>query len=127
VLLEAIEKGFVTRDFVAEEVKNGHVRPSLLAQVDLKIADPLLLPRSARALDRNYLPPHVIASSASRSGERPSLRSIALKRRARMLAWRVMTRLGLWEAVKKLRGRIKAARQNGRIASARRRRGMSAT
>jgi hypothetical protein len=57
-LLEAIERGAITRDYVAAEVTAGHVRPSLLYQVDHRLEDTALLPASARALDTKFVPPH---------------------------------------------------------------------
>jgi hypothetical protein len=57
-LFEAIDRGAVTRDYVAAEVAAGHVRPSLLYQVDHRLEDTALLPASARALDAKFIPPH---------------------------------------------------------------------
>jgi hypothetical protein len=57
-LLEAIERGVITRDYVAAEVAAGHVRPSLLYQVDHGLEDTALLSKSARALDARFIPPH---------------------------------------------------------------------
>lgn len=55
-LLDAVDKGFVSIELVAEEVRRGHVRPSLLYQVEHGLAEPLLLPRRARLLDRAFAP-----------------------------------------------------------------------
>jgi hypothetical protein len=70
-LLEAIERGAISRDYVAAEIAAGHVRPSLLYQVDHRLEDTALLPRAARALDAKFVPPHEqgsgsIASFAAR-------------------------------------------------------------
>ena len=56
-LRHAINSGFVSLDYVAEDVRQGYARPSLLWQLQNDVDDPLLLPKSARALDRDYLPP----------------------------------------------------------------------
>lgn len=42
-LFEALEKQFISLDFVISEVNKGNVRPSILNQIDTKISDPLLL------------------------------------------------------------------------------------
>jgi hypothetical protein len=55
-LLDAVAKGFVPTELVAEEVRRGHVRPSLLYQVERGIEEPLLLSRRARLLDRAFAP-----------------------------------------------------------------------
>ncbi len=55
-LIEAIAAGAVTIDFVKQEVITGHVRPSLLYQVENRIQDGLLLPREARRMDTKFVP-----------------------------------------------------------------------
>ncbi len=60
-LIESIGAGFISREFVADEVANGHVRPSLLHQVDHGIDECDLLPREARELDRSFIPPYEAA------------------------------------------------------------------
>jgi hypothetical protein len=70
-LFEAIDRGAITRDYVAAEAEAGNVRPSLLYQVDHRIEDAALLPAAARALDARYVPPHrqgmgTVASIAAR-------------------------------------------------------------
>lgn len=57
-LLEAIDEGFVSIDFVREEVERAHVRPSLLFQLEHRIESEALLPREARDLDRGFVPPY---------------------------------------------------------------------
>ncbi len=57
-LIEAIDAGAVSVDFVKQEVANGHVRPSLSCQVENRISDSLLLPRGARRLDAKFIPPY---------------------------------------------------------------------
>lgn len=55
-LLHAVDHGYVRPELVAEQVAMGHVRPSLLYQVEHRLEEPLLLPRRARDLDRNFQP-----------------------------------------------------------------------
>lgn len=55
-LLDAVARGFVQTELVAQEVSLGHVRPSLLYQVEHGLEEPLLLPRRARLLDRDFSP-----------------------------------------------------------------------
>jgi hypothetical protein len=55
-LLDAVARGLVAPGTVAEEVRRGHVRPSLLYQVEHGLEEPLLLPRRARILDREFHP-----------------------------------------------------------------------
>lgn len=57
-LLEAVKSGFTTIDFVREHVQRGHVRPSLLYQIEHGIDDPVLLPGKALALDRAFRAPY---------------------------------------------------------------------
>jgi hypothetical protein len=61
-LLDAIEHHHLAPKTVAEQVALGHVRPSLLYQVEHGIEEPLLLPRRARQLD--------LAFEAGRRGSR---------------------------------------------------------
>lgn len=56
-LLDGMARGFITADLVASEIRRGHVRPSLGYQVEHRVEEPLLLPRTARLLDRGFRPP----------------------------------------------------------------------
>lgn len=56
-LRRALGAGFVTLSELKREVDSGHVRPSLLAQLEAGIDDPLSLPAALRALDRNFVAP----------------------------------------------------------------------
>jgi hypothetical protein len=85
-LLDAVAKGFVSMELVAEEVRRGHVRPSLLYQVEHGLEEPLLLPRRARRLDRAF--------AAARAPGRPQP---ATRR------WIAVTRAVAREARRKLR------------------------
>jgi hypothetical protein len=55
-LLDAVARGRIQPALVAEQVALGHVRPSLLYQVEHGLEEPLLLPRRARLLDRESDP-----------------------------------------------------------------------
>lgn len=57
-LRRAMAAGFVTRGDLEREVQDGHVRPSLLLQIDAGIDDPLALSRKQRASDRGFIPPY---------------------------------------------------------------------
>ena len=57
-LIEAIDAGAISTDFVKQEVSFGHVRPSLLYQVENRLEDALLLPRRARGMDGHFVPPY---------------------------------------------------------------------
>lgn len=56
-LRRAMQTGFVTRDELIREISAGHVRPSLLAQVDLAVNDSIALPVSIRGLDHGFVAP----------------------------------------------------------------------
>lgn len=60
-LIEAIDAGQIARELVVEEVRRGHVRPSLLYQLEHRVVDPLLLPGAIRRADRrSFIPPHTL-------------------------------------------------------------------
>ncbi len=66
-LLEAIRVGFIAKQFLAEEVARGWVRPSLWYQLENNIIDPLELPESVMRCDSRYfLPPHAVKQPLSR-------------------------------------------------------------
>jgi hypothetical protein len=98
-LLEAIAAGAISRDFVADHVARGWVRPSLLLQIDEDVADPLLLGRRAAALDRDFVAPYrsLVAKHAV-----PWTSPIA---RARALAREVIQRNAL-PALRRMRARL---------------------
>jgi hypothetical protein len=56
-LLDGVARGLIGTEFVLEEIRRGHVRPSLGYQLEHEILEPLLLPRRARLLDRGFQPP----------------------------------------------------------------------
>jgi hypothetical protein len=57
-LLEATDAGVIATDFVKQEIAAGHVRPSLIYQVENRIRDSLLLPVKARRMDQSFVPPY---------------------------------------------------------------------
>jgi hypothetical protein len=70
-LIEAIDHGFLSRDEVAAEVAAGHVRPSLLAQIDRRVEDSLILPQSAVAADDAFVAPWPPAAGRRAGWRRP--------------------------------------------------------
>jgi lipopolysaccharide biosynthesis glycosyltransferase len=58
VLIKAIDEGFVTRDFLEEQVLKGHVRPSLIYQINHRIEDSILLSKKIIMLDREFNAPY---------------------------------------------------------------------
>jgi hypothetical protein len=57
-LISAVEAGHIAREFVEQEVASGHVRPSLLYQMENRIHESFLLPKQARQLDARFRPPY---------------------------------------------------------------------
>jgi hypothetical protein len=57
-LIEAIDTGHISKDDVMCHVEKGHVRPSLLYQIEHRIEDSFLLPRSARSPDNDFSAPY---------------------------------------------------------------------
>lgn len=57
-LRQAVRDGAIPRAFVEDEVQRGHVRPSLLYQLDHGIDDAILLPKAALAADAGFTPPY---------------------------------------------------------------------
>lgn len=53
-LFDAIDSGFITLDYVKEHVDLGYVRPSLWYQIEHRIEDSFLLPKSALRLDKDF-------------------------------------------------------------------------
>jgi hypothetical protein len=53
-LLDAIAAGALPLELVQQEVGRGHVRPSILYQLDHGLVEPLLVPRSVRRQDRTF-------------------------------------------------------------------------
>ncbi len=57
-LRQALNDGVISKEFVENEVRKGHVRPSLLYQIHHEIDDPILLPRAVLAADARFFPPY---------------------------------------------------------------------
>lgn len=53
-LFEAIDCGFITKEYVKDHVERGFVRPSLWYQAENRIEDSFLLPSEAKRLDKDY-------------------------------------------------------------------------
>lgn len=53
-LFEAIDKKFISVDLVKEHVDKGYIRPSIIYQIENRLADPLLLPKAVAKLDRHF-------------------------------------------------------------------------
>lgn len=72
-LIDAIDAGLIRIDEVADEVQRGRVRPSLLHQVEARVADPRALPQRLRRRDLEvFVPPHRRAGAGSaRHGDSP--------------------------------------------------------
>jgi hypothetical protein len=90
-LLDAISRGFIRTDAVAEQVALGHVRPSLLYQIEQGLEEPLLLRGRARRMDRDFRPAQQTEVATSRQPQWSSiLQAVArqLGRRTRALRQR---------------------------------------
>lgn len=57
-LRRALASGFITREELVREVQAGHVRPSLLAQIDAGIDATISLSSAIRKLDRGFVAPY---------------------------------------------------------------------
>ena len=64
-LLDAVAEGHISPEWIAEEVKKGNVRPSLLAQIERRQPDARQLPFAVLAQDVvRFFPPHRRQASA---------------------------------------------------------------
>jgi hypothetical protein len=88
-LLDAVRAGFVSIDLIRTEVRLGHVRPSLLEQVERGNPETLLLSWSARRRDASFTPAGPPPTQAGLLAD-PRLMLHALARAARrhVGAWR---------------------------------------
>jgi len=57
-LKRALQSGFISRKDLEKEISSGHVRPSLLAQIDAGIDSSVSLPASLRRLDLDFVAPY---------------------------------------------------------------------
>jgi len=69
-LVEAIDEGFISRAEVQEEADQGHLRPSLLYQIDRRHLDSTTLPARVLEQDDHYVAPY--RQMAGRRGARRS-------------------------------------------------------
>ncbi len=57
-LIEAIDGGFIPKDYVAQHIQRGHVRPSLMYQIEKCVEDSFLLPRQVKLFDKGFIAPY---------------------------------------------------------------------
>jgi hypothetical protein len=57
-LFEAIDQGFIDTEYIKNHIASGYIRPSVMYQIDKRIADPVLLPKEAIKLDENFEAPY---------------------------------------------------------------------
>jgi hypothetical protein len=57
-LLEAVDLGLISLDFLKDEAAKGHIRPSLVVQVQERVDEGLLLSNSVRDLDKAFSAPY---------------------------------------------------------------------
>jgi hypothetical protein len=70
-LLEALDAGWISREYVDDHVRRGYVRPSLLYQLEHRVEEALLLPASALSLDEKFSAPYEEISGPKQK-QRPS-------------------------------------------------------
>lgn len=81
-LRRAVAANFITREHLLSETEKGHIRPSLLPQLDSGIDDTIALPKEIRRLDQEYIPPYRrLRSSSSRPWTTLSAGAFAFLRR----------------------------------------------
>jgi hypothetical protein len=96
-LIEAVERGALGRELVEAHVREGHLRPSLLYQLDHRVEDTANLPASALALDARFLPPYKRMSAHAGEG------GAGLLQRTRSLLRRVYERTPFFRGDRPLR------------------------
>jgi hypothetical protein len=77
-LFEALDGGHITSTEVEEYVCRGHVRPSLLYQINRRLSDSRLLSGRAQAMDRFFVPPAAAAPGLMRQRAEYHLRSLSV-------------------------------------------------
>jgi Glycosyl transferase family 8 len=78
-LIEAVDRGAISRAEVESHVAQGYVRPTVLYQLDHRVEEAALLPAKARELDRGYVAPYQKMGAhggASRSNPLRAIRAI---------------------------------------------------
>jgi hypothetical protein len=86
-LIEAVGRGAISRDLVRDHVAQGHLRPSLLYQLEHGLEDTARLPPPALALDDRFQPPY------KRMGAHHGTHEPGVLQRARHLLRRAYERL----------------------------------
>lgn len=76
-LRRALISAFISREELEREVTSGHIRPSILGQIDANLDDSIALPSSLRKLDRSFVPPY-IGLQCGKAGPWTSYQSAAL-------------------------------------------------
>lgn len=99
-LFEALERGFIKQEYIRTHVERGYVRPSLLYQVENGTEDPLLLPKSARLLDKGFT---AAFKNIHSHGARPWTSKVAL---VKSIVRDVSRRTGTTAFAKRLRARL---------------------
>lgn len=108
-LFEAIDAGFLERNFVCDQVDRGWVRPSLLWQLESRVVDPLLVPSKVRRLDQAFVPPHQVKQFAKKwmsYGQPAQSRTVLLKRKLYAQARRFFQVVGAPKIIRKVRNRV---------------------
>jgi hypothetical protein len=77
-LIAAVDGGFVTRQHVEEQVRQGFVRPSLLYQLDRRLEDASQLSKGGKHLDDGFVAPYQKMSQGrlARSGPLQVVRAV---------------------------------------------------
>ena len=57
-LRQAVVEGAISRAFIEDEVRLGHIRPSIIYQIDYEIDDAFLLPKKVLSADAGFIPPY---------------------------------------------------------------------
>jgi len=99
-LIDAIAQGAIDRALVESHVREGHLRPSLLWQLDHGVVETTTLSSSVQALDSGYVPPY--KRMDAHVGHRPGL----LQRARGLLR-------GVYERVPFLRGDRRLGKAQG--------------
>lgn len=63
-LIEAIESGFISMNYIKEHVRKSNVRPSLLYQLKYRILDPAVVSGMSKKFDSYFIPPHKQAGAS---------------------------------------------------------------
>jgi hypothetical protein len=57
-LFDAVDAGAIEAGLIERHIAQSYIRPSIAYQLEHRLEDPLLLPRKALELDRNFEPPY---------------------------------------------------------------------